>query len=146
MRDSHRHAVAVCLALLLLRAAGAQGLPAVQEMNGVSYLSGGIGLEESTAIRAESPRWPLTLLFAVQRRQRAVYAADVRVRILDARGAVRLEAVSDGPYMLVRLPPGSYTVEATHAGRTQRRAIQLQEGKAVKAGWTWPEAAGETGS
>lgn len=133
---------AVLLGLPGLRA---QELPPVQVVNGVSYLSGGIGLDESTAIKAESAKWPLTLLFAARGPRGEVYVANVQVRILDVRGAVLLDVVSEGPYLLVRLSPGSYTVEATRAGKTQRRTVQLPPGKPVKAGWSWPETEGETG-
>ncbi|GEM_PF-5708999 len=44
--------------------AWAQGLPPLQTVGAVSYLNGGIGLDESNALKAEGSKWPLTLVFS----------------------------------------------------------------------------------
>ena len=52
---------ALCAGLLLGGVARAQAdsaLPAVQKSGAVEYLSGGIGLDESTAIQSASRHWP----------------------------------------------------------------------------------------
>lgn len=125
---------------------GAQTLPPLHTAGSVSYLNGGIGIDESTALKAESAKWPLTLLFAVQGRQRQVYAANVQVRILDKDGVVVLTVNEAGPYLLVKLPAGRYTVEATRFAQTQRRLIQVDPAKPQQQGWSWTEKEGETGS
>ncbi len=154
MGNKYRHASTVLrilfsgalTAVLAVQAAMAQALPYVQTLGSIAYISGGIGLDESTAIKVERPKWPLTMLFAVQGRHRQVYAADVRVRILDKSQAEIFAVNEAGPYLLVRLPAGNYTIEATHAGQTQRRVVQIDTSKPQQQGWSWPEKAGETGS
>lgn len=93
-------------------------LPQIQHQGEVSYVSGGIGLDESTAIKREASRWPLSLLFADHRSE---YVSHVDVRITRAGGDDVLTATSAGPYMLVRLRPGAYVVHAT-GGDVERTA------------------------
>jgi hypothetical protein len=109
-------------------------LPPAHTSGSVEYLSGGIGADESAAIRNASGQWPLTLEFAIKDRQRADFAADVKVRIRDARGNEVLQATSEGPFLLARLAPGSYAVEATLAGQTQRRKVDVKAGQSSQGG------------
>lgn len=51
--------------------AAATVLPPVHQCGTVEYLSGGIGLDESTAIKNVINQWPLTLDFAVKEKLRA---------------------------------------------------------------------------
>lgn len=120
-------------------------LPPVQQTDGVAYLSGGIGLDESSAIEAESRKWPLTLLFAIKSQQRAVYAADVQVRLLDGRGQLLLETTSDGPYLLLKLAPGPYVVEASLQGKTLRQKVQLKPDSPARIVLVWPPGAADDG-
>ena len=39
-------------------------LPEIQTGNGISWMMGGIGLDESTAMRAEAKNWPLSIEFS----------------------------------------------------------------------------------
>lgn len=149
IRDMRQLTRPLCALALLaaLTSALAQGLPPAQTQAGVAYLNGGIGLDESEALKAERARWPLTLVFAVQTRRRAVYASDVRVRISDAGGAERFALDDAGPYLLLRLAPGRYTVQATHDGHTLRRSVQVPADKPLQEGFAWPvQVDEETGS
>jgi type IV secretory pathway TrbL component len=89
---TRKAAPAALLGALLASGALAQAsipLPPVHTSGSVEYLSGGIGADESAAIRNASGQWPLTLEFAIKDRQRADFAADVKVRVLDAGQAQR---------------------------------------------------------
>lgn len=124
---------------MLASPAHANDLPAVQQQAGIEYLSGGIGLEESTAIEAESRKWPLTLLFSVVRWQRSVYTTDAKVSLRDARGKLLLRTQADGPFLLVRLTPGTYGVEATLDGKLLQRQIVLKRDEPARVVFVWPE-------
>ena len=41
-----------------------------------------------------------------------------------ARSGTVLGVDRAGPMLLVKLPPGSYTVDATYDGKTERRTVQ----------------------
>jgi hypothetical protein len=123
--------------------AQAAALPAVQKSGAVEYLSGGIGLGESTAIQEASRHWPLTLEFAARDQHRADYLADVNVVVHDAKGHTILRTVSSGPFVLARLAPGAYDVDATIAGKTLREKVVVKPDQPAKALFLWPtEASG----
>lgn len=88
------------------------------------YRCGGIGSDESTAIRAEMKAHPLSLLFA---RADGNYLADVDVRIQGA-AAPPLNFNAKGPVCLVDLPPGKYSVQAVTEGRTKTQEVTLGSG------------------
>jgi hypothetical protein len=110
------------------------GLPQIERQGAVEYVSGGVGLDESTALKREAHRWPLDLRFTGPTSD---YLADVHVRIVGPRGADMLNADSMGPYMLVKLPPGQYTVRASYQDQEQERTVivSAQPGTSVDFHW-----------
>lgn len=105
--------------------------------NGIDYMTGGIGLEESTQIKSMQSQWPLTLQFAQSNGSNGEYIADVNVNILDIRGREVMTALANGPYLLAKLPPGRYTVNATHKGMMLKKMVVIQSGKPVQAVFLW---------
>ncbi|MDQ0588675.1 carboxypeptidase regulatory-like domain-containing protein [Variovorax paradoxus] len=109
--------------LALACAAGAAGVQAQSAMpqwkgeGAVRYVCGGIGSDESTAMRAAMKEHPLALLFA---RSDGAYLADVQVDIKGADGAPSLALRASGPVCLIDLPAGRYTIDAAMAGATAK--------------------------
>lgn len=103
-------------------------LPAVQESQGIRYVSGGVGSGEAAAMRAESARYALTLLFYVQG-EKAMFIADVDVLIQDSAGQVLLHTRSDGPYLLVQLPAGRYRLNCAYRGQEKQFSLQQKAGQ-----------------
>lgn len=133
-------AVAVALGPLALGAACARAamLPPVQKIGALEFMSGGIGQDESRAIEKASRNWPLTLEFAAKDQHRADFAADVNVVIRDAKGHALLQTVSAGPFVLARLSPGHYDVDATLGGKTLHETVVIRKGQPEKALFLWP--------
>lgn len=97
-------------------AAQAQGaMPAWQGAGLARYVCGGIGSDESKAMRAAMKEHPLALLFA---RADGAYLANVEVTIKggDANNAVALAFRANGPICLVDVPNGRYVIDAATAG------------------------------
>lgn len=113
--------VLACACTAAVGAAQAQ-LPPLRVEGAARYVCGGIGADESTAMRAAMKDHSLSLLFA---RADGAYLADVSVVILRAGEAPVLTLRADGPVCLVDLPAGRYTVEATAGGVSQRRDVTL---------------------
>jgi hypothetical protein len=113
-------------------------LPAVQRSGKIEYLSGGIGKDEAAAIENASRQWPMTLEFAVKDRKHDEFAADVTVSVRDAKGNATLEATSKGPFLLAKLEPGHYTVDATFGGKTLHEKVAVKAGLPAKAVFVWP--------
>ncbi|MGJ7511789.1 carboxypeptidase regulatory-like domain-containing protein [Variovorax sp. GT1P44] len=99
--------------------------PAMKSDGSATYRCGGIGSDESVAMRAEMKDHPLSLLFA---RAGGAYLADVAVTVKDSAGATALVMNANGPVCLVNLPPGRYTVEAASDGVTKTQVVTLGGG------------------
>ena len=134
-----RAALAAALGLAMAGPAAAQAasLPTVQKSGSVEYMTGGVGQDEATAMEREAGRWPMALEFAVRDGKKADFAADVHVRIRDAERNVVLDTTADGPFVLAKLEPGRYRVEATLAGKTLRRDVTVGKGHA-RTLFEWP--------
>jgi len=135
---------ALCLSPLSTAIGGdvyVDSLPAVQTQNGVNYLSGGIGLDESRAVAAAAKDYSLMLTFATQ--QSGKYLADVHVMIEDKRGESVLDAVADGPMLLVQLPSGQYKIRAASDDRQVTKMVQISGNRTTKVTLYWPDDAAE---
>jgi len=97
-------------------------MPPMQGQGAARYVCGGIGSDESTAMRAAMKSHPLSLLFA---RPDGGYLADVAVTLKDGSGASALSLRADGPVCLVDIPAGNYTVEATSEGVSKRQTVSI---------------------
>jgi hypothetical protein len=124
MHSSHfKH---VFIALVLTASAGtvlAQApLPQPKTENGVTYLNGGAGDEEVQSIKASMKDYTLGLLFS---RAGGEYVASVAVTIKDAKGATAFEIPSAGPYLLIKLPPGRYSVVANYRSESKTQPVTV---------------------
>jgi hypothetical protein len=138
---TRKFAAATALCALMAGAAwthAATHLPPVQHSGAIEYLSGGIGVDESTAIESASKQWPLTLQFAIRDKQGAAFAAGVAVKVRDAKGHTVLETTTGGPFLLAKLPPGDYSVDATLAGKTLHSKVNVKAGQPTRTVLLWP--------
>jgi hypothetical protein len=110
------------------------GLPQIQHQGEISYVSGGVGLDESAALKREAHQWPLAMRFTGPT---ADYLADVHVRIVGPHGTEVLKTDSMGPYMLVKLPPGRYTVHAQYKDEDKTREVTVGNAGSVNADFHW---------
>jgi hypothetical protein len=78
---------------------------------GLAWESGGIGDEEVAALRSRFSRYDLWLTTASH--PSGAYLAGVHVHVRDAKGELVLNVDLDGPWLLAKLPPGRYEIEAT---------------------------------
>lgn len=112
-------------------------LPPLQDQGGIPYRSGGVGADESRAMKAAAAKYSLALTFATHRDGRNAYLASVPVQVLDAAGATLLDVVTDGPFLLIDLPPGRYVVVATHDGVAQRASLHVEAGRHLNRPFVW---------
>lgn len=124
------------LSLLVGGVAGAQ-IPSTQHANGISYITGGVGEEESSAIVAESKQWPLFLELSQLENGRGVWIFGANIKIVNAKQQVVFEAQADGPYMLINLDAGDYLIEASYQGVIQKRTISLKANTPQKISIFW---------
>src|SRR6059058_1091002 len=97
--------------------------PAAHQQNGITYVNGGVGQEEQSAMRAQRSDYNLQLTFATN--QTGAYRSDVQVDIADARGSNLLSVANAGPMFFAKLPPGTYRISAAAEGKTFKRTVKL---------------------
>ncbi|MBL8361252.1 MAG: hypothetical protein JNN18_12230 [Rubrivivax sp.] len=117
-------AVALCAALAT--AAHAQDdeplLP--QQFGAATVVNGGAGLDEAAAIKRMAGHYPLRIVFS-QRNGDYEVADSLQVM----RGGERVAEVPDaGPWLLVDLPPGRYTLRGDFGGRMEQREVTIGRG------------------
>lgn len=112
-------------------------LPARTTEGGIPYVTGGIGSDESAAIKAQFPNYTAALTFAGVQDGHNVFLASVPVKILDASGTAVLEVTTGGPYLMVDLPPGRYDVVASYQGREQRGHVEVGPGRRAERTFVW---------
>jgi hypothetical protein len=113
--------------------------PPIRMAHGIEYMSGGIGSDEAKLMETVAPRWPATFEFAIKDHKGAEFASDVRVTVRDSHGTVLLDNVeSAGPFMVARLDPGTYEVEARLRGNTLKQTLQVRPGAPARVAFVWP--------
>lgn len=105
--------------------------------NGVTYLCGGVGLDESAYMKQAAKDYDLMATFAAQD---GSYVADVNVDISDRGGKLILRTTCPGPILLVRFPhAGSYRIRAEIGGYIQTKTAQVQAKRGTRAlVFVWP--------
>ena len=112
--------------------------PDTQYVNGIAYVAGGVGSEESAAIEMESKQWPLMLQFSqVDEKGWGVWISDVQVKIANDKNQEIFSAICNGPMMLINLAPGQYDVVGIYEGKAQKRPALIQTNKPQKLSFFW---------
>jgi hypothetical protein len=135
-REELSMAIVVTLVLLATsifapHAASADPLPAAHAQGQVEYIAGGIGKDESDAMKQANADYPLLIELASTRRGEAdgngkgefVAGADVAIR--NASGDEILRAQIEGPLLLVRVPPGQYSIDANWQGVHKQSRVDV---------------------
>lgn len=132
-------AMAIGLVLWSVAPAYALELPPLLGNGNVTYVTGGIGEDEASAMKAAARQFPLEILLVENRSDSTsrAYSADNEIAVLDAHGNVVLYTSSDGPYLLVDLPPGHYTVVAEDQGRYQKKNATVSPGAHQQIVFQW---------
>ncbi|WP_353431896.1 carboxypeptidase-like regulatory domain-containing protein [Polynucleobacter sp. MWH-UH23A] len=112
-------------------------IPATQHSYGISYISGGVGEEESVAILAEAKQWPLLLELSQIENGRGVWIFGAQIKLINKQQKVIFNAQADGPYMLINLEPGDYSIEASYQGVEQKRTLNVKANASQKISLFW---------
>ncbi len=108
-----------------------------QTQGDVAFVSGGIGESERNAMKTIKGDYNLNLLFAAK--GSGEFAADINVRITDAKSNTLVETVTDGPYLFARLKPGNYIVTAEKDGKVMRQKAKIGNRQATSLSFYWPQ-------
>jgi hypothetical protein len=104
----------------------------VQQYESVRYYSAGVGIEE----RKTLPQlYPLKVVF---RTERGELLCDADVTINAGAKTVFKGRATNGPWLVVDLPPGSYDVTAVQDGKSRTaKAVKLAAGKRKTVTLSW---------
>ncbi|MEO6680016.1 MAG: carboxypeptidase regulatory-like domain-containing protein [Pseudomonas sp.] len=105
-----------------------------QQQSGITYLSGGVGEDESKAIQ-QAKGYNLHMTFSIGVDNK--YIPDVDVVIQKAQGQTVLTLSQAGPLVYVQLPAGKYTVVATRNGEAKRDTTDVGSGTARNLVFHW---------
>ena len=93
------------------------------QQNGITYVNGGVGVEEQAAMKAQRADYNLLLTFATQ--QSGAYRSDIQLDIMDAKGTDLLSVANVGPMFFAKLTPGTYRISAAAEGKTFKRTVKV---------------------
>ena len=143
-RNAGWKAVAVAgFAAAAIPAVAAVRMPSEQYDGSVGYVTGGGSRAQARMFERQMYKHPLAIEVLQRAPRGSEFAPDAVVRIADAHGRTMLDAMAGGPFMLVDLPPGSYTVSATLRGRTLKQAAHLGAGQmGVRTTFDFPTETG----
>ena len=132
--------VLVVSGMLALAARAEDGVMPPEKTHGsVTFVSGGIGTDESEAMKRAAARYSLSIEMASTAGARAEYVSDVKIDVRDQRGTTVLSTTSDGPFLLANLPPGTYLIGAARNGKSQERKIVVGSGTHSRVTFSFAE-------
>jgi hypothetical protein len=134
-----RALVATALFACSIAAAVAQQPVTTAPGEAVSYMNGGFGQEEAARMREISADFPVGLTFTRHNGAQNTdeFVADVNVRVRDAAGQTVVAAAGQGPIFLLRLPDGTYALEAERNGEVKTRRIDVVGGRHQEIAFSW---------
>ena len=100
-------------------------VPATNAAIASRYRCGGVGSDDSIAMRAQMKEHPLSLLFA---QPGGAYLADIDVSIQGPANVQPLNFRANGPVCLIDLPAGTYVVHASSGGVTKKENVTVGAG------------------
>jgi hypothetical protein len=109
----------------------------------VPAISGGVSLNARDKLRTQERDANVKLVFALNTGN---YLSDVHVKVTDNKGNVVIDDVSNGPWVLAKLPAGTYTADATYNGKTVRQKITAGKSGLRTAQFRWPASVESVGS
>jgi len=84
---------------------------------GIAYMMGGVGIRERELMESSAADYNVKLAFA---EKVGVYLASVDVTVADQKGNEIASLTTNGPWLYLQLPPGSYTVKAAFNSETRQ--------------------------
>lgn len=100
----------------------------------VPHVSGGAGADEREELLAKEQEYNLKIITA---EKSGDYLADVKVVIESANKERMLDTTMEGPILLAKLPPGTYTIRATSGRDTLTQTVTIPAQGLRQAVFRW---------
>ena len=129
--------VARVLCGLVLVAGSLSGVILEARAADVPYISGGVGADSREELQARESEYNLKIVVAATSGD---YLADVKIVIEAARNERVLDATMEGPILMAKLTPGTYTVIATSDAQTQTKTVTIAPQGLRQLDFRWDRA------
>ncbi len=114
-------AIAALVAAPLAAHAMAMPLPQQQTTDRLTYLNGGVSKDEAAMFKRIAPNYPLRVVMA---ERNGWYSVADHVTVM--HDGQPMGTIDDaGPWLLIKVPPGHYTLVASFGGMTERRNVNV---------------------
>jgi hypothetical protein len=110
-------------------------MPEAHQQGDVSYISGGIGSDETDAIEAVKESYNLRVTSADKTGH---FRGDTEIVIRDMKQNVLLDVTTQGPLFYAQLPNGRYIVEGISEDQSRKQTIRIANAKATRVHFSWP--------
>lgn len=127
--------IALALALALSAGNAFAEMPEAHQQGDITYISGGIGSDETDAIEAVKESYNLRVTSADKTGH---FRGDTEVVIRDMKQNVLLDVMTQGPLFYALLPNGRYIVEGISEDQSRKQTIRIASGKATRVHFSWP--------
>lgn len=122
-------------ALLIAAAAGvpAQTLPPEQRVGEVAFVTGGASDADRVAFRQASSRYPLAIEVLRTTSGKPGPTTGAQVVVARRSGEEVIGTRAEGPFVLARVPPGDYVVQAELNGRVLSQEVVVMGSGTARA-------------
>ncbi len=107
-----------------------------QQQNGITYLSGGIGIDETQAIQ-QTKGYNLHLTFSAGPSNEYIPNVDVQVKTLKGDTVLSMNQV--GPIAYVKLPANKYLIVSSRDGQEKRQTIAVNGSSVRTVNFHWSD-------
>lgn len=108
-------------------------LPPARESHGVSYVTGGVDLDESAVLKAAMPSYPLVVEVYNQAGGKNEYTASSTLKLTSMQGTEVFNATLEGPFALLRVKPGRYAARVELEGKVQQKLVDVKDAGHTRA-------------
>ena len=108
----------------------------VKQVGVVSYVSGGVGDDERQQMDRLAADYQLKMVFAGKGSPNE-YLSGVKVQITDKDGKTVLDTVTQGPFLLAKMPAGRYAISAESEGMVKQQTVQVTGAKSQQVVFIW---------
>lgn len=112
-------------------------LPEIQTDSNLSCMMGGVGLDESKAMREEAKKWPLVIEFTEQQGKSYAWIAGAKLQIINAKGETIFLDQCNGPMFFAKIIPGKYDLVVTYQNQIKKRSVVIDSKQSTKVSFIW---------